>query len=186
MGKGARAGPDPNEVRRVVQWLKLADEAKAWDWLVGRRIQALREARRERARAASLAFVPTGRARAPESPQQFSQLELARRLGFSQSWLAKIERGNRALTIFEAHHIAAGLEVDASLIVGPPTAEERNGMDAVVRDVQRARTRQGVTATQLAAEREDARNGRLRASLRSPRETQRVRAVRAAIGDADE
>jgi ribosome-binding protein aMBF1 (putative translation factor) len=105
-----------------------------------------------------------------ERPKDFSQSGVASRLGFSQSWLADIEQGNRTLTVFEAHHIAQGLNATPDVLLQAPSAEERKEMDRVVRDIQRARAREGITAEQLAAVRADAQNRRMRSSPRSRRE----------------
>jgi transcriptional regulator with XRE-family HTH domain len=182
VGKGARPKPTATEVHRAAAWLKVADEAKAWDWLVGRRIQQLRETRRQEARAAEERAARRGRGLVlGERPKDFSQSGVAFRLGFSQSWLAKIEQGNRSLTVFEAHHIAHGLNATPDVLLQTPSDEERKGMDRVVRDIQRARAREGITAEQLAAVRADAQNRRMRSSPRSRREEERVRASRLAL-----
>jgi ribosome-binding protein aMBF1 (putative translation factor) len=186
VGKGPKSKPSQSDIRVVEQWLKLADEAKAWDWLIGRRIQVLRELRREQSRGVS-----DGPKRGPESTWLFSKLNfsqaaLAARLGYSQSWLAKIEQGNRSVTVHEAHLIAQGLEVEPEAILGSPSPDERQEMDAVIQDVQRARKRKGITPEQLAAERADAQNRRRRASPRSAREQERMRAIRAALRKKDD
>jgi transcriptional regulator with XRE-family HTH domain len=181
--KGKGPAPSRTAVLQVQTYLKIADEAKAWDWLVGRRIQQAREARRQEARDAAEGAVTRGMGlNLVERPKDFAQAGVAARLGFSQSWLAKIEQGSRSLTVFEAHHIAGGLEIDPLVLLGPPSAAERTAMDAIVRDIGRARQREGVTAEHLAAVREDAQNRRLRSSPRSRREEERVQAVRSALG----
>jgi transcriptional regulator with XRE-family HTH domain len=186
VGKTARPKPTAAEVLRAAEWLKVADEAKAWDWLVGRRIQQLRETRRQEAREAE---ERAARRRQPlvrgERVKDFSQSGVAFLLGFSQSWLAKIEQGNRSVTVFEAHHIAKGLNADPDMLLQAPSDEEREGMDRVVRDIQRGRARGGVTAEHLAAVRADAQNRRMRSSPRSRREQERMDAVRQAL-NADE
>jgi hypothetical protein len=37
VGKSMRSKPNATEVLKAAAWLKVADEAKAWDWLVGLR-----------------------------------------------------------------------------------------------------------------------------------------------------
>lgn len=178
MGKGAPSTPSQSEINRAERWLEITDEATAWDWLIGRRIQALREARRAETR--SMDFGPR---RGHSSVwgtdyRNFSQSALASRLGFSQSWLAKIEQGTRSVTVFEAHHIAEGLGADPMAILGPPTESEQAQMNVVVEGIRHVRSRKDITAAQLAAERADAQNRRRRSSLRTAREQERVDAVR--------
>lgn len=181
--KSAWPAPTALEVRQVTAWLRVADEAKAWDWLVGRRIQQLREARRHEARAAEERAARRGVGlERGERPKDFSQFAVASRLGFSQSWLGKIEQGNRSVTVFEAHHIAAGLKANPDVLLSAPSDDERTEMDRVIRDIQRARTREGITAEQLAA----VQNRRMRSSRRTRREQERVQGVRRALHELDE
>ena len=77
------------------------------------------------------------------------------RLGFSKSWLSKIERGTRSLSVFHAHLLAEALKVDPTEFVGPLTAEEEAFVDTEVRETKEARA---------AAER---RVGRLKTPRRS-------------------
>ncbi|MCE2903122.1 MAG: helix-turn-helix domain-containing protein [Gemmatimonas sp.] len=182
VGSSARPKPSATEVHRAAAWLKIADEAKAWDWLVGRRIQQLRETRRQDARAAEERAARRGLGLVlGERPKDFSQSGVASLLGFSQSWLAKIEQGSRSVTVFEAHHIAKGHKANPDVLLQAPSDEERKGMDRVVRDIQRARAREGITAEQLATVRADAQNRRMRSSPRSHREQERMNAVRQAL-----
>jgi transcriptional regulator with XRE-family HTH domain len=182
VGKSARPKPTATEVLRAAAWLQVADEARAWDWLVGRRIQQLREPRRQEARAAEERAARRGLGLGlGERPKDVSQSGVASRLGFSQSWSTKIEQGNRSLTVFEAHHIAEGLNATPDVLLQAPSDEERKGLDRVVRDIQRARAHEGITAEQLAAVRADAQNRRMRSSPRSRREEERVRASRLAL-----
>lgn len=117
----------------------LKDRELAFDKVMGRRIQKARQARDAEGQAAF-----KGTLRGPESHWQhsdknFSQESVAMRLGFSKSWLSKIERGTRSLSVFHAHLLAEALKVDPLEFVGPLTPEETAFVNLELRETKAAR-----------------------------------------------
>lgn len=127
MAKGRRTGPPSDE------WYNERDHLKAWDRLIGRRVAALRLQRK-----ADSARTYTGPRRGLwlGRPENFSQGTLSTRLGRTQSWCSKIERGERSLTVGDAYLLASLLDVDPSVLVGPPTAEEQTWLDSHLGDLR--------------------------------------------------
>lgn len=82
-------------------YVRIDDEAKDLDWHVSRRGQQARDAP---PRSARCGVNPWDGARQGERPKDFAQARVAARPGFSQRWLAKMERGSRFLTVFDASH----------------------------------------------------------------------------------
>ncbi len=181
MGKGARSSPSSEDIWRTQAWLEIADQAKAWNWLIGRRIQALREEKKKKGLSKAVGPRRGVHSSWGSNPENFSQDAFARRLGFSQSWLAKIEQGHRPVTVFEAHYIAKGLDVDPEEILRPPSEQERRAMSRIIADIERARDKEHITAGHLAAESVDAKNRRRRSSPRTRREQERLEASRKAL-----
>ncbi|MES2359501.1 MAG: helix-turn-helix transcriptional regulator [Gemmatimonadota bacterium] len=69
--------------------------------------------------------------------ENFSQESLSTRLGRTQSWCSKIERGERSLTVGDAYLLAALLDVGAHALVGPPNEEEQAQLDRDLEDLSR-------------------------------------------------
>ncbi len=180
MGQGS---PRVNalDLHQTKIWLEISDKEQAWNRVIGARIRRLRESKVLAARGKDL-----GPRRGPysgwkNSAANFSQTAFAERLGFTQSWLAKIERGNRAITVFEAHYIAEGLGVDPAEILGPLSPEESDLMNERMAELQRERRRKKITVEQLAVDRANTLNRRRRSTPRTPQEDARVAAGRRVV-----
>ena len=63
------------------------------------------------------------------------------RLGFSKSWMSKIEQGTRSLSVFHAHGLAEALGVDPLRFLGPLTGAEEASVAREVEEIQAKRAR---------------------------------------------
>lgn len=89
---------------------------------------------------------------------------LARCVARTQSWLSKLERGERSITVGDAYLFAAHFNVNPLCIVGPPTQDEQQRLDLDVADIRRAREKAGVIAQKVVERQSESRTNRRRAS----------------------
>jgi transcriptional regulator with XRE-family HTH domain len=180
MSRKPPEGLSAAEIQRARRWLEHTDGQRALDSVIGKRLRSAREVRQ----AEGLDSYQSPRRGSgnnwPHSDKNFSQASFAARLGHTQSWLAKIERGQRAITLFDIHLIAHGLEIDPQALLGPLTSEERKEMHHTLSDLTRARSRAHVTPEILAHAKRDSLSSRRLARPRTAREQERINAARKA------
>ena len=155
--------PDSSRNEKARAWLETKDHQRAWDRLVGKRVQTLRLQNGNKIPADK---GENSRRRQPRwIPQRtdFSQEAVGARIIRSQSWFSKIERGERSISIGDAYLLAGYLGVDPVCIVGPPTPQEQEKFDIDIASIRKDRKKQGVTAETVARRQGKAKNGRRRA-----------------------
>ena len=118
--------------------------------------------RRARASTRSASIQPSPTRRVTTSAwstdeENFSQDALAGRLPRTESWLAKLETGEREITVFDVFLLADAMGLDPGDLLAPPTATEKARMATELKDVAADRARRGVTPEHIAEERAGAR-----------------------------
>lgn len=149
------------------EWLETKDHQHAWNRLVGHRVRAVREQIQREERRQRDAEAPGRGGREPRwmrSVTKSSQQAIAASIARTQSWLSKLERGERSISVGDAYLFAEYFGVDPLRFVGPPTAEERKRFDLDLQDIRRAREKAGLTPETVSRLKGKARNGRRRAS----------------------
>ncbi len=134
--------------RAPLEWLETKDYQRAWDRLVGRRIRAAREQAKEEEQVERKSGAPSSRTPRPiwmPSPTVSSQEAVAGYVARTQSWLSKLERGERSISVGDAHLFANHFGVNALEIVGPANPEEQVRFELDIEDIRRAREKAGLT-----------------------------------------
>lgn len=128
MAKGRRTSDKTDE------WYHERDHLKAWDRLMVRRVAAIRLERKAESRQN---YDGPRRGERVGRPENFSQATLSERIGRTQSWRSKIERGERSLTVGDAYLLARLLDVDPVVLVGPPDPAEQAQLEKDLEDLGR-------------------------------------------------
>jgi len=146
--------------------------------MIGQRIKAERE---RLALAERAAFA--GPRRGPNAQEwskveRFSQAAVAAQLNRTQSWLSKLEKGERAIAVYDIYQLAEVLAVPATVLLARPSDAEAALIEGEVEDVARRREKAQITPAAVARLKEESLSGRLRSTPRSPREQQRLALTR--------
>lgn len=167
VSNGAVVAKHTADEQAALNWLETKDHQRAWDRLVGRRIRGVREEIQQKEQGERKA-----KANERLSPEPIwlrtstvsSQQAVARCVARTQSWLSKLERGERSISVGDAYLFAKHFDVDPLRIVGPPSPAERERLDRDAADIRRAREKAGVIAEKVVERQAKARNHRRRAT----------------------
>lgn len=168
MAKGETGESAREQAARA--WLETKDRQHAWIRLVGRRIRAIRDETRANEKSP-----PGADPRWLRTKSEASQQAIAASVARTQSWLSKLERGERSISVGDAYLFARHFDVDPLSIVGPPTEAEQQHLDLDVADIRKAREKAGVIAQKVVERQLKSRTNRRRASTLNAAEEKRKR-----------